>query len=86
MTIRSITAAAAVVFAGLSTTAFAEPKPAVTLAAIAIPATISSAPTVVDDNQRVCVKEELTGSRIPRRECHTRAEWAERGFEMNFGK
>ena len=32
-----------------------------------------------DPNQIVCVREEVTGSRlVAARECHTRAEWAER--------
>ena len=31
--------------------------------------------------QRYCVQSTLTGSRIPRRECRTRAEWLRDGFD-----
>lgn len=86
MTIRSITAAAAVVFAGLSTAAFAEPKPPVTLAAVAIPAAPLSATGADEDGRKICVKEVLTGSTAPRKQCHTRAEWADRGIDMSVGK
>lgn len=30
---------------------------------------------------RYCVRNERTGSRLSRRECHTRAEWLQRGFD-----
>lgn len=83
--IRSIVAAAAFAAAGLSTAAFAEPKPPVTLAAVAIPATapsIQSAPSASDDGRKICVKEVMTGSNAPRRQCHTRARWAELGIDM----
>jgi hypothetical protein len=30
---------------------------------------------------RYCVKGEITGSRIPRTECHSRADWLDMGFD-----
>ena len=30
---------------------------------------------------KYCVESGLTGTRIPLRECHTRAEWLDRGFD-----
>lgn len=86
MTIRSITAAVAVAFAGLSTAAFAEPKPPVTLAAVAIPAASSSSTGASDDGRRICVKEVLTGSTAPRKQCRTRAEWSELGLDISARK
>lgn len=33
------------------------------------------------DQQRYCVEDTLTGSRITHRECKTRAEWMKEGFD-----
>lgn len=37
--------------------------------------------TEAKDTQRVCIKETLSGSRVPRKICKTRAEWKAEGFE-----
>lgn len=68
--------AAAMLAAGLATTAQAETKPG------------TPAPTAVkapQDNQvkdtRYCVESSTTGSRIRRQDCRTRAEWLRDGFD-----
>jgi hypothetical protein len=33
-------------------------------------------------NQRYCVEQMLTGSRVPRRECKTQAEWWREGIDI----
>ena len=33
------------------------------------------------DTKRYCIVETLTGSRVPQRMCHTRAEWLTRGTD-----
>jgi len=45
----------------------------------AAPAQTAANPTQLDPNQIVCVRRDVTGSRLAStKECHTRAEWAER--------
>ena len=48
------------------------------------PAPIAPAPVSTATpwpNQRVCLVDEITGSRVPVRMCHTRAEWAKLGID-----
>ena len=37
--------------------------------------------TAKADTKRYCIVETLTGSRMPQRICHTRAEWLTRGTD-----
>jgi hypothetical protein len=54
----------------------APPAPGRTAAASAQTATSQKSD---DPNQIICVREEVTGSRLPpAKECHTRAQWAQR--------
>ena len=73
-----------VVMAALSACKTPTEAPAPAKVAAAAPAASPAAKTASaaapdDPNQKVCVREEVTGSRLPpARECHTRAEWAQR--------
>ena len=50
-----------------------------TPSAAAAPGQAAANPKADDPNQIVCVHEDVTGSRLAgTRECHTRAEWAQR--------
>jgi hypothetical protein len=62
----------------LGTVAVPATDPETPVAAVA-PASLPT-PTV-SAKTRYCVVDTLTGSRIPRRACKTRAEWLERGFD-----
>jgi len=67
---------AAVFVVGLAATAHAETKPGTpTPAATQAP----DAKSVKD--KRYCVQGDLTGSRLARKECKTRAEWLNDGFD-----
>ena len=37
------------------------------------------------DKQRVCIVAPVTGSRVDRRECHTRGEWSAMGINPQAG-
>ena len=68
--------AAAVLAAGLATTAQAETKPGTPA-----PATAKAPQEKQVKDTRYCVESVSTGSRIARRVCHTRAEWLRQGFD-----
>lgn len=72
--IKGFTAAALAV--GLATAAHAETKPGTP----APTATASAEGKTVKD-KRYCVEGKVTGSRITRKDCRTRAEWLEEGFD-----
>lgn len=40
-----------------------------------------AAPSIKDDKRKFCIASELTGSRIAKQECRTRAEWASEGVD-----
>lgn len=86
-TIRTLaTAATAGVVATLFTasTAFAAIAPANTTT-VEAPAPLAAAPAKVQprqDKTRYCALVDITGSRIPRQLCKTRAEWADRGVDV----
>lgn len=50
-------------------------------AAVAQPARVDATVTTPDRALRYCVVDTITGSRVPRRECHTRTEWLDQGFD-----
>jgi cytochrome c5 len=52
--------------------------PASVPAATSGPAQAAAAKKPDDPNQTVCLREEVTGSRLAPMKCHTRAEWAQR--------
>ena len=70
------TAAAAILATGFAAPAMAEPKSAP-------PARVVGTETREDiaDDQMVCVKKALTGSRITRKVCKSHAEWLKEGFD-----
>ena len=49
----------------------------------AMPRSVPTSPAAVSPraDMRYCVKIERTGSRMARKECRTRAEWLDRGFD-----
>ncbi|SOB86903.1 hypothetical protein SAMN06297144_2014 [Sphingomonas guangdongensis] len=51
-------------------------------AAVATPATTALAPTARSVAPRYCIIEAPTGSRIPRKVCETRADWAAKGVTI----
>lgn len=67
---------AAVFALGLATAAHAETKPGTPAPA----ATASSEGKTVKD-KRYCVQGTITGSRLVRKTCRTRAEWLAEGFD-----
>ncbi len=87
-TIRTLaTAATAGVVATLFTasTAFAAIAPANTTT-VEAPAPLAAAPAKAQpgqDKHRYCALIETTGSRIPRKICNTRTEWAARGVDVD---
>lgn len=67
--------AASVIALGLATTAHAETKPGA-------PAPEPTAKVVKQaKEQKYCVVGTPTGTRIPRKDCRTRAEWMDEGFD-----
>jgi len=67
----------ATVFAvGLAATAHAETKPGTPA-----PAATTSAEGQTVKDKRYCVKGSITGSRLDRKACKTRAEWLNEGFD-----
>ncbi len=72
--------------ATLLTTAAAAAGPrdaTTTIAPVAAPTAVAAAPVIVNRglSQRYCIVDEITGSRILRRECATVAEWQVRGID-----
>lgn len=67
---------AAVFAVGLATAAHAETKPG-----MPAPAAQPSADAKPVKDKRYCVEGAITGSRIGRKECRTRAEWLKEGFD-----
>lgn len=63
---------AALVSAGLLVSACATPTPKTEHAA----ATAAKPEQAAENNPMICGSIEVTGSRMPARECHTAAEWA----------
>ncbi len=50
-------------------------------AAAPTPAPAAPAPQSAESRKTYCLTGDLTGSRIPRRECHTRTEWLKQGID-----
>lgn len=67
---------AAVFVVGLAATAHAETKPGTPA-----PATQASPDAKPVKDKRYCVQGTVTGSRLSRKDCRTRAEWLEEGFD-----
>ena len=56
--------------------------PAIAQAPVAAPAQTQTTAKKDDPNEKICVKEESTGSRVAvKRVCMTRAEWADRKLQ-----
>jgi hypothetical protein len=56
--------------------------PAIAQAPAAAPAQTQTTAKKADPNEKICVKEETTGSRLgAKRVCMTRAEWADRKLQ-----
>ena len=68
--------AAAMLAAGLATTAQAETKPGTPT-----PAAAKAPGDKQVKDTRYCVESVFTGSRVRRQECRTRAEWLREGFD-----
>ena len=65
-----------------ATPAFAaDPKTDQPTEVAAIAAPVSSATAVVGKAKKYCVVDQITGSRMPVKVCHTRAEWLNEGFD-----
>lgn len=47
----------------------------------AAPSATATMSTKASDRQRYCIVDTVTGSRLPKRECHTRSEWQALGFD-----
>lgn len=78
--IRNVTtAAAAIILAGLSVPAAAQTHTNVTGASGQGTAAVTAPRQSAEQDQRVCVRVELTGTRVARNVCRTRAEWAREG-------
>lgn len=67
---------AAVFAIGLTATAHAETKPGT-----AAPAAQSTTAAKPVKDKRYCIAGDVTGSRLPRKDCRTRAEWLIEGFD-----
>ena len=67
---------AAVFVVGLAATPHAETKPGTPA-----PATQASPDAKPMKDKRYCVQAAITGSRLDRKECRTRAEWLKEGFD-----
>ncbi|MEZ0497871.1 hypothetical protein [Sphingomonas sp. IW22] len=52
----------------------------------AAPAAAAAAPYTVSDNTRICVRETLTGSRVPRMICNTMKRWKDQGVDPFAGR
>lgn len=72
----TITGITAILLAGIAAPALAETK-------AGSPAPIAGVETrePMAQDQRYCVQSTLTGSRIARKVCKTRAEWLDEGFD-----
>lgn len=58
-----------------------DPRPAASPSAASAPAAAAEAQPAKLDRKRYCVVDTITGSRLPRRQCRTRAEWLNLGFD-----
>lgn len=74
---RSFATIAAVTVAGFATAAFAEPKP---------PVPAPAAATAASDTQLYCVIDTVTGSRVAKKVCKTKAQWLDRGVDVTAGR
>jgi hypothetical protein len=87
MIVRVVAATAALVLgvATVAAPAMAEPLRTVPAPAAKAPADAAAAgePSTkpVDPSTRYCFKTEITGSRLPRRQCQTRKDWLRDGIE-----
>jgi hypothetical protein len=82
MTIRirtAIAAAASIMLAGAAVPAAAQTESNVAPNSRAGGSNASTRTATADPNERVCVRFEISGSRIRREVCQTRAEWARDG-------
>lgn len=77
---KNIFFAAAAISCLVGSAALAEPADDVVPAASA--ATASTAAPAKSDARRYCITETPTGSRMPRKQCQTRQEWANEGVDI----
>jgi hypothetical protein len=84
MRIMMLTAIAPVLAAVSPTVATAQDQPVAAVAApapMATPSPATLSPATPPRAKRYCVKETITGSRIPVKTCFTRDEWLAQGFD-----
>ncbi|MCC2976953.1 hypothetical protein LK533_09745 [Sphingomonas sp. PL-96] len=87
MIVRVVAATAALVLgvATVAAPAMADPLRTVPAPAVKAPAEVATdgelTTKAVNPSTRYCVKTEITGSRLPRRECHTRQQWLDLGYD-----
>lgn len=67
---------AAVFVIGLAATAHAETKPGTPM-----PTASAGAESKPVKEKRYCVEGKIVGSNLPRKECKTRAQWLDEGFD-----
>ena len=66
----------------LTTAAFAALADPATAPAIPAAPAAPAAATQADQSAKVyCISYTPTGTRLPRRDCHTRADWMKKGFD-----
>lgn len=61
----------------------AEPTAAAPAAAIPPVPAAAQTPAAAEAPKRYCVKYELTGSRVPIKQCRTEEQWRRRGVDVN---
>ncbi|GAA0440442.1 MULTISPECIES: hypothetical protein [Sphingomonas] len=87
MTIRVVAAAAALVLgvATVAAPAMAEPRtvpaPATTTTTESVDTASTTSGTKAKRETRYCAETEITGSRLPRRQCQTREDWLRDGVD-----
>lgn len=72
--------ASAALVAAAPVSAHADPVAQPAPVAAAVDATANPAPKTKEP--RYCVVDQITGSRIPQKECHTKAEWQALGVDI----
>lgn len=70
----------AIAAACIAVPAVAQPQPTTGEPTVAAPAQRGGSPARVNDT-RYCVTNEVTGSRLRRKECRTRAQWLAFGYD-----
>lgn len=57
--------------------------PGAALARVPAPTAVEKSPDVKKADRRYCITDVFTGSRVPKKVCKTRAEWASQGVELD---